>query len=117
MLVVANDCSLVLLNSENMTNVATTRLRDIVEGKQEYPVKTKKFWLPELDVIAPFVQKELEEHFKKMHIHDFQSKSLECGMATGCVKIVNKAFEFDHLGKFIPAHKRAKDVDLFRGDT
>ena len=53
----------------------------------------------------------------KIKFHNFQSKSLECGMATGCVKIVNKAFEFDHLGKFIPAHKRAKDVDLFRGDT
>jgi len=45
----------------------------------------------------------------------FQSKSLECGMATGCVKILKKAYEFDHLGKFIPLHKRGKDVDLFRG--
>ena len=45
----------------------------------------------------------------------FQSKSLECGMATGCVKILKKAYEFDHLGKFIPLHKRGQDVDLFRG--
>jgi len=44
-----------------------------------------------------------------------QSKSLECGMATGCVKILKKAYEFDHLGKFIPLHKRGQDVDLFRG--
>jgi len=44
-----------------------------------------------------------------------QSNSLECGMATGCVKILKKAYEFDHLGRFIPEHKRGKDVDLFRG--
>ena len=36
-------------------------------------------------------------------------------MATGCVKIVKKAYEFDHIGKFIPENKRGKDVDLFRG--
>ena len=45
-----------------------------------------------------------------------QSGSLECGMATGCVKILKKAYEFDHLGKFIPENKRGKDVDLFRGE-
>merc|ERR1712106_913022 len=44
-----------------------------------------------------------------------QSNSLECGMATGCVKILKRAFDFDHLGKFIPEHKRGQDVDLFRG--
>ena len=37
-------------------------------------------------------------------------------MATGCVKILKKAYEFDHLGKFIPENKRGKDVDLFRGE-
>ena len=63
------------------------------------------------------VNGEREENILKRPFHHCQSKSLECGMATGCVKIVNKAFEFDHLGKFIPAHKRAKDVDLFRGNT
>ena len=31
----------------------------------------------------------------------FQSRSLECGMATGCVKILRKALDFDHYGKFI----------------
>merc|ERR1711892_274949 len=62
---------------ENMTNVATTRLRDIVEGKQEYPVKTKKFWLPELDVIAPFVQKELEQHFKNVLVEVVDCPDLE----------------------------------------
>ena len=46
----------------------------------------------------------------------FQSGSLECGMATGCVKILKKAYEFDHLGKFIPENKRGKDVYLFRGE-
>ena len=37
-------------------------------------------------------------------------------MATGCVKILKKAYELDHLGKFIPVNKRGKDVDLFRGE-
>ena len=37
-------------------------------------------------------------------------------MATGCVKIVKRAKEFDeHTGKFIPEEKRAKSVDLFKG--
>ena len=53
----------------------------------------------------------------KIYFTGFQSKSLECGMATGCVKIFKKAYEFDHLGKFIPEHKRGKDVDLFRGEV
>ena len=47
--------------------------------------------------------------------NNFQSNSLECGMATGCVKILKRAYEFDHLGKFIPEHKRGQNVDLFRG--
>jgi hypothetical protein len=38
-------------------------------------------------------------------------------MATGCVKILKKAYEFDHLGKFIAENKRGKDVDLFRGEV
>lgn len=45
-----------------------------------------------------------------------ESRSLECGMATGCVKIVKSAKEFDpSTGKFIPEEKRAKSVDLFKG--
>ena len=31
----------------------------------------------------------------------FQAASVECGMATGCVKILRKALDFDHYGKFI----------------
>ena len=45
-----------------------------------------------------------------------QGSSMECGMATGCVKILKTAYEFDHLGEFIPPHKRGHDVDLFRGN-
>ena len=37
-------------------------------------------------------------------------------MATGCVKIVKKAPEFDpSTGKYIPEEKRVKSVDLFKG--
>ena len=36
-------------------------------------------------------------------------------MATGCVKILKKAHEFDYLGEFIPPHKRGPDINLFRG--
>ena len=35
-------------------------------------------------------------------------------MATGCVKILRKALDFDKNGKYIPEHKRGPDVDLFR---
>merc|ERR1719270_581370 len=44
-----------------------------------------------------------------------QSGSVECGMATGCVKILRKALDFNHDGKYIPEHKRGPDIDLFRG--
>lgn len=44
-----------------------------------------------------------------------ESRSLECGMATGCVKIVKKSSEFDAQGKFIPKEKRSESVDLFKG--
>merc|ERR1719410_1363558 len=44
-----------------------------------------------------------------------QAASVECGMATGCVKILRKALDFDHYGRYIPEHKRGPDVDLFRG--
>ena len=49
-----------------MTDIS--RLRDIVEGNLEYPVKAKKFWVPELDTVAPFVKKELEENFKNVSV-------------------------------------------------
>lgn len=45
-----------------------------------------------------------------------QGASMECGMATGCVKIYKKALEFDpYDGKFIPPEKRGTDKDFFRG--
>ena len=37
----------------------------------------------------------------KIQFYHFQSKSLECGVATGCLKIVKKAYESGHVGKFI----------------
>ena len=45
---------------------------------------------------------------------NLQASSVECGMATGCVKILKKALDFDYDGKYIPEHKRGPDVDLFR---
>ena len=47
----------------------------------------------------------------------FQSNSVECGMATGCVKILRKALDFNHDGKYIPEHKRGPDIDLFRNQS
>ena len=46
-----------------------------------------------------------------------QSASVECGMATGCVKILRKALDFNHDGKYIPEHKRGPDIDLFRNQS
>ena len=45
---------------------------------------------------------------------NLKASSVECGMATGCVKILKKALDFDYDGKYIPEHKRGPDVDLFR---
>ena len=61
-----------------MTDTATNRVRDIVEGKEEYPIKTKKFWLPELDVIAPFVKQELEQTFKNVSVSKSKLKDSFC---------------------------------------
>lgn len=45
-----------------------------------------------------------------------ESRSLECGMATGCVKILKKGTDFDPItGKFVPEEKRAPTVELFKG--
>ena len=38
-------------------------------------------------------------------------------MATGCVKILRKALDFNHDGKYIPEHKRGPDIDLFRNQS
>jgi len=51
-----------------LLEMSSNRVRDIVQGKQEYPVKTKKFWVPELDLIAPYVKKELENNFKNVSV-------------------------------------------------
>lgn len=52
----------------------------------------------------------------RCYINLEESRSLECGMATGCVKIVKRAPEFDPAtGKFIPEEKRVASVDLFKG--
>ena len=53
--------------------------------------------------------------FTAFSLSFFQSSSMECGMATGCVKILKRAKDFDNTGEFIPVHKRGPDVDLFRG--
>merc|ERR1712215_513362 len=51
-----------------LVEMSSNRVRDIVQGKEEYPVKTKKFWVPELELIAPFVKKELENNFKNVSV-------------------------------------------------
>ena len=49
-------------------------------------------------------------------IFPLQSRSLECGMATGCVKILKKGSDFDPItGKFVPEEKRPPTVELFKG--
>jgi len=53
---------------------------------------------------------------KRRESNELKGASMECGMATGCVKIYRKALEFDpYDGKFIPPEKRGTDIDYFRG--
>ena len=47
----------------------TTRIKDIVQGKQEYPVKSKKFWVPDLQKIAPYIEAELKKNFENIIIN------------------------------------------------
>ena len=44
------------------------RIEDIVSGTTEYPVKSKSFWLPNLDQIASYVEFELKKNYSKVSV-------------------------------------------------
>jgi len=45
-----------------------TRIKDIVQGKEEYPVKSKKFWVPDLQKISPYIEAELKKNFENVSV-------------------------------------------------
>ena len=49
-----------------MSDEMKQRLEDIVSGTTEYPVKSKSFWLPNLDQIASYVEFELKKNYSRV---------------------------------------------------
>ena len=49
------------------------RLEDIVSGTTEYPVKSKSFWLPNLEQIASYVEFELKKNYSKVLVCNVQN--------------------------------------------
>ena len=46
------------------------RLEDIVSGTTEYPVKSKSFWLPNLEQIASYIEFELKKNYSKVLVQN-----------------------------------------------
>ena len=72
-----------LLQSQSHTHYTTNilrmsaemkqRLQDIVSGTTEYPVKSKSFWLPNLEQIASYVEFELKKNYSRVLVHNYGS--------------------------------------------
>ena len=42
------------------------KIQEIVSGVQEYPVKSKSFWLPDLEQVASYVELELKKNYSNV---------------------------------------------------
>ena len=51
-----------------MTAEMKQRIEDIVSGTTEYPVKSKSFWLPNLEQIASYVEFELKKNYSRVSV-------------------------------------------------
>ena len=59
--------------TNKMSGEIKQRIEDIVSGTTEYPVKSKSFWLPNLDQIASYVEFELKKNYSKVLVHYYYS--------------------------------------------
>ena len=44
------------------------KIEEIVSGTTEYPVKSKSFWLPNLEQIASYVEFELKKNYSRVSV-------------------------------------------------
>ena len=51
-----------------MSGEMKERMKDIVTGRQQYPVKSKSFWLPNLEQIASHVELELKKNYSNVSV-------------------------------------------------
>ena len=51
-----------------MSGEMKERIKDIGTGRQEYPVKSKSFWLPNLEQIASYVEFELKKNYSHVKV-------------------------------------------------
>ena len=69
----SHNLTLITTNILKMSAEMKQRLQDIVSGTREYPVKSKSFWLPNLEQIASYVEFELKKNYSKVlvcNVHD-----------------------------------------------
>ena len=43
-------------------------LRSVVYGHKQYPAKSKPFWVPSLELLAPHVEAALRENYKNVQV-------------------------------------------------
>ena len=69
------DCPVRILNTQTFTFPFITiemsggmkeKIQEIVSGVQEYPVKSKSFWLPDLEQVASYVELELKKNYSNV---------------------------------------------------
>ena len=51
-------------NHRKMTSI----INNIAEGIEEYPLKSKKLWIPKLENIIPYLESALRENYQKVSV-------------------------------------------------
>ena len=77
----SHNLTLITTNILKMSAEMKQRLQDIVSGTREYPVKSKSFWLPNLEQIASYVEFELKKNYSKVLVCNVMykvSKYIDC---------------------------------------
>ena len=69
----SHNLTIITNNILKMSGEIKQRIEDIVSGTTEYPVKSKSFWLPNLDQIASYVEFELKKNYSKVLVHYYYS--------------------------------------------
>ena len=67
----SHNLTIVNNNIVNMSDEMKQRIEEIVSGTTEYPVKSKSFWLPNLEQIASYVEFELKKNYSKVSVAQY----------------------------------------------
>ena len=64
----SHNLTIITYNIDKMSGEMKKRIEDIVSGTTEYPVKSKSFWLPNLEQIASYVEFELKKNYSRVSV-------------------------------------------------